>query len=116
MGKKPIARLEALYKCYLLWSWLSKNPSEGKSSWPGWKDETDCINSLCYACEYHESHKGTYCGKTCIIPVFREKGCICFYGPCSPYRLWERKINRKQNAQKIANSAYKEYKRLGGKL
>jgi hypothetical protein len=112
MKTKKLGKLEALYKCYLLWDWLAKNPDMDKEDWPGWKKENKEVENNCFACEHSIQHNYICNNKGCIIPIFNPLGCLSYL---SHYIKWDLHIARKANAQRIADSAYKEYKRLGGK-
>ncbi len=109
-------KLTALWLCWELWDWLAKNPDKEKRDWVGWKTrrgKSEYVESHCFACGFNYEYKD-HCGEDCIVPVFRYKGDGCEHED-SPFGAWDHSINKKQNARIIADSAYKEYVKLGGK-
>ena len=116
---KKLGKLTALWLCWELWDWLAENPNRNKEDWPKWvRNEGNHIaREDCFACEYYLSDPiRTECYDECIIPCFAEHG-HCNWGK-APYKMWrvaKTRKTRKKYARIIASSAYKEYKRLGGK-
>ena len=115
---KKLGKLTALWLCWELWDWLAKNPNREKGDWPGWKingGKCDTAPSECFACEYRFTTSSDYCYEDCIVPCFRYKigGCE---NTKSPFVKWQSIWNTsKKYARIIANSAYDEYVKLGGK-
>ncbi len=120
-----LGKLTALWLCWELWDWLAKNPDEIKSDWPQWKQNRGKYKKAthyCFACEYRikiKKWKHECPDNSCIIPCFRGlsedgDGYSC-YDEKSSFQKWNEGIDNKRNARIIADSAYKEYVKLGGK-
>lgn len=131
--KKKLGKLTALWLCWELWDWLAKNPDKAKDDWPKWKRNGGHYEEIfedCFACAYiNQNGLSTYSSdfavgcdykeNPCIIPCFVTKnGCGFGATQKTPYQIWKTsyiKATRKKYARIIANSAYKEYVKLGGK-
>ncbi len=125
---KKLGLLTALWLCYDLWDWLAKNPDKGKGNWIGWSHNGGKYKSsyACFACTFISQYKADknsvygagcqYRRNPCIIPCFRiDYGCTACL---SPYNRYNGSLNNKsikKYARIIADSAYKEYVKLGGK-
>jgi len=116
---KKLGKLTALWLCWELWDWCARTGGD-KADWPGWErtgGTHGCIEHDCFACEYKNQYIKKYaclCAtKTdCIIPIFAKLSCM---HDNSVFQLWKDPKHSKKYARIIANSAYKEYKKLGGK-
>lgn len=68
-----------------LWDWLSKNPSKGKGSWPGWNCNGGSHNPICascFACEYQEVNNiSEECLYACPL--------IWPHDPCDEFYDWD---------------------------
>lgn len=121
-----LGKLTALWLCWELWDWLAKNPDKLKSSWSKWKRNGGKLSAFkdCFACKYMMQRNYTgeslfaakchHVKNPCIIPCFGGKYVGCSRGGLfTQYN--QTKNQQRRYARIIANSAYVEYKRLGGK-
>jgi hypothetical protein len=87
-----MTKLFVLQECKAIWTWLEKNPGQGKSMWPGWK--TRIIYSLhCPCCEYA---RGKPCSVCPLVGYAWKEHCMDID---SPYNKWTTADTFKQKSR-----------------
>jgi hypothetical protein len=101
-----LTKLDALWMCYELWSWLAENPYNRKCEWYGWK-QYGRMRASCPCCEYSK-------GDCDSCPLYFLWGFSCVVDSGSIFVKWRHSHGHisQMYARQIADAALYEYWRI----